>query len=140
MENIKFRAWDKKLESMAKVVSLSFYEEDSPFYGNETEAFLHYDKLDTTRLRSFKDIELMQCTGLKDNNGEDVYIGDCFKDCDGNIHIVTFKNGAFGCDNKLLINYHTQESIITHEPLVNYVYDGIEVIGNIYENRELSYI
>ena len=140
MGNIKFRAWDEKLKSMAKIISLSFYEEDSPLYGNETEAFLYYEELETNSLRAFNDIELMQYTGLKDKYGVEIYDGDCFKDCDGKLHIVTFKNGGFGCDTKFLIDYHTQESILTHEPLINFVHDEIEVVGNIYENKELLHI
>ena len=135
MREIKFRAWLKESKKMRTVNDLTFNKLDSEPVGvndcGDSNCSTCVDWYE------WNQVELMQYTGLKDKNGVEIFEGDCFKDCDGKRNVVTFKNGGFGCAGKLLINYHTKESITTHEPLINYVLDSAEVIGNIYENPEL---
>lgn len=82
----------------------------------------------------FEDGILMQSTGLKDNNGKEIYDGDIvrFTLKDGFSYVideegvVTYKLGAFyilnGLTEYLISNINTKD---------------IEVVGNIYENPEL---
>ena len=85
--------------------------------------------------------ELMQCTGLKDKNGKLIYEGDILKcyyidsDTDNQEFdlmkmVYNDKYCAFG-----LIGLKTSH----FEDFVNYDYiaEDYEVIGNIYENKEL---
>lgn len=128
MREIKFRAWDKKLKSMAKVISLSFYEEGSDYKGNETESFLYYEKLDSTNLRPFEDIELMQYTGLKDKNGVEIFEGDIIEYFYGCRFKVAFKDFLFGW---------VEGEFIPFANMAKSEFLNFKVIGNIYENKEL---
>ncbi|MCD6473673.1 MAG: hypothetical protein J7K47_02020 [Thermoplasmata archaeon] len=88
---------------------------------------------------------LMQYTGLKDKNGKEIYEGDIVKiydeDFDGNIEIikiakVVFKNASFFLEPAL----DEGSFIYTLSAELEYWDIGgceIEVIGNIYENKEL---
>lgn len=90
------------------------------------------------------DIILMQCTGLKDRGGEEIYCG----------HIVKGKRIGNEKDNKEIetvgvvkqsfCDLMIEDSHGTHDPISNYCDNmhkdrllGIEVLGNIYENPEL---
>ena len=73
--------------------------------------------------------EYSQDTGLKDKNGKEIYEGYILKRLNGFIYQTIFENGRF---KMVPINTKSLEISIGysgHEP--------IEVIGNIYENREL---
>lgn len=73
MREIKFRAWDKVDKQMFTVKSLHI---DNLVVRSNSLTFYRFD-----------DIELMQYTGIKDENGVDVYEGD---------HITIFKDGYYG--------------------------------------------
>nr|DAF32489.1 MAG TPA: YopX protein [Caudoviricetes sp.] len=80
----------------------------------------------------FREIELMQSTGLKDKNGEEIFEGDIVFDRWANGYTPVFQNGiymAYNPKNLMQNDPSTQFNIIWK--------DGCEVIGNIYENPEL---
>ena len=126
MREIKFRVWDKKHKKMSLVDAIDF-EHDEIYGKNGCERYTP---------KPFKDIELMQYTGLKDKNGKEIYERDIVK---GNYHFkgegwfdtgegdykifsaVEFKNGKFACQS-----FNVGEMT-----------DFVEVIGNIFENPEL---
>lgn len=112
---IKFRAWDKREKILLPVGKIDFNK------GFES-AFLNDHGLNTEC--DMKDLELMQSTGLKDKNGKDCYEGDLI-------------NGRYGKDT-----VYWNESICGFTP---FAYgsnapssEEFEVIGNIYENPELT--
>ena len=73
-----------------------------------------------------EDLIPMQCTGLKDNNGTLIYEGDIVKDDHEAKHQVVWCYNGYQL-NPLFKNGYT----------IVIVVDEIEVIGNIYENKEL---
>lgn len=132
MKTIKYRAWLKEQKEMVEVAEISFENETIAYvydnYAAEEQEWNVYD---------FEEIELMQYAGLKDKNGVEIYEGDYirFTDFDSNQGYegeVAFKGGAFCMLHKI---EGAKRSVIMATMLD---VDGyIEVIGNIYENKEL---
>ena len=78
-----------------------------------------------------EDIDLIQCTGLKDKHGTLIYIGDVVKDdATNSIYKVGEKKCAIYLENDEYIGYF-------HELSMSFAEKRLEVIGNIYENFEL---
>ena len=126
MREIKFRAWDKNLEFMIDpgYLSLDGGGLQSVFYDN-------CDAEESRWEEDVRDIELMQYTGLKDKNGKEIYEGDAILLDYGRgkrVAVVEWSNSSAG------FVYHTLADSFLH-PLTGKPAD--EVIGNIYENKEL---
>ena len=80
----------------------------------------------------FDEIVLMQSTGLKDKNGKEVFIGDiikCTRGCLHEVYIEKEYGGTYfgGMPAVYLKDLREGYAWTEHE----------EIIGNIYENREL---
>lgn len=75
----------------------------------------------------FDEVEFMDNTGFKDENGKYIYVGDIVKDGDD---IYTIKRSEV---YKILSMSNKKLSIFLDECICK----EIEVIGNIYENKEL---
>ncbi|PSM52769.1 YopX domain-containing protein [Campylobacter blaseri] len=73
----------------------------------------------------FKNVELMEYTGVKDANGVEIYEGDILKTDDGYLAKVDFYDGEFkAIEDDVSLN------------LADYAISS-SVVGNIYENPEL---
>ena len=100
----------------------------------DTKVIEVYDEsCNTYRYLDFEDVEFMENTGLKDKNGKYIYVGD----------IVTV-NGTWDC----IIEYKQSSCAFVLKSIdsrwstgyfSNYdnIEEMLEVIGNIYENKEL---
>jgi len=128
MREIKFRAWDKRTRLMFLVREMFW------LVGG-----LQVDDGATTQ-RGFapKDFAIMQYTGLKDKNGVEIYEGDILDRLDKILCVVTFEDGKFGWN----IRYKNPELNQRQDYFGrNYANQNraseLEIIGNIYENKEL---
>ena len=120
---IKFRGWDSVNEVMLPVESINF-----------REGCVSLNEGDNSLTDTLEMIELMQYTGLKDKNGDEIYVGD--------ILINTRKSKLnLGIENqKYLVVYKTLG--IDLKPLfkgmaLKFDYSDLKKIGNLYENSEL---
>ncbi|MGN9388614.1 YopX family protein, partial [Enterococcus faecalis] len=123
----KFRAWDKKYKKMMKVNQIDF---------EKKTVWLEADNGDHenrhTLTREFKDVILMQSTGLKDKNGVEIFEGD----------IVQYRDGEYSYLGIVKRDCY-QFFIDGIEPDDNYdfidvsnTFDGtssLEILGNIHE-------
>ncbi len=126
----KFRVWMKSLKWMCDVTNISF---DSKFVDicqqGDTERY-------TEMSVEFDEITLMQSTGLFDRNGKEIFDGDilAFKTDDEVINVNVFwdkEHALFMFESK---KYNEQGLLA--ELVENNTYP-FEIIGNIYENKEL---
>lgn len=119
----KFRAYHMKSKMMAKVVELHLENKmatldiytnkiypNSDYWWKETEV-------------PYSEIKLMQYSDLKDSKGNEIYEGD----------IVQVENYS---DNRMEVIFKDGCFWINYEPLWKVNVD-LEVLGNIYENKEL---
>lgn len=111
-DRFKFRVWDKEFNK---------YWTDEAI--KENAAWLLFPDND-----NIDNIEVEQCTGLKDKNGKLIYEGDilsCMINCPRKC-VVEFYRNAF-CLNE---NGSHSEDVVFSDKCC-------EVIGNIHENEEL---
>lgn len=121
-DRFKFRIWDKKLKKLAKW-------NDNPYHNMEIMNYICVDNPVTDW--KHEDYVLMQCTGLKDNNGKLIYEGDVVRI----FHVSGTMQGKLFTDvvewNELRCRFDTEKYGVFDED------DTYEVIGNIYQNPEL---
>ncbi len=112
MREIKFRAWDKRNKKMYKHEEIYIWDR-----------FMKDDM-------SFQYAPLMQYTGLKDKNGEEIYEGD----------ILEYKS-TFGKNERtelLLVSWSNTDGMWCMGYIrTDYAIRNSSVIGNIYEHPEL---
>lgn len=118
MDRFKFRVWDKVFNK---------YWTDEAI--KENAAWLLFPDND-----NIENIEIEQCTGLKDKNGNLIFEGDVVR-----INGLWYAGGPAGySENKCVVEY--DEEVAGFTPMCNYdcdcyVYhdaDKCEVIGNIH--------
>ena len=132
MREIKFRAWDKKNKKWIGTFDLiDIYE-------------LGIDgKWELYRIDDFDDVEFVQCTGLKDRKGVEIYEGDIVGGYPHGTVFVRWCN-EYACFES--VSYEDVDNGETVERKeVTHLFandfkdcnDAWEVIGNIYESPEL---
>lgn len=122
----KFRVWDKKTNKMRACYGFNQLEGVCFVSSVANDEFKGRLKTIHELKRDFNEVEIMQSTGLKDVNGNEIFEGDIIQYIDNNIckAVVEFVDCCFW---------------VKHEALW-IVWDEnprLEIIGNIYENAEL---
>lgn len=116
MREIEFRAWLKDEKRMTNVVRLDLLEND-----DNDICIIYRVKPYLLGKKHSKYFELMQNTGLKDKNGVKIFEGD----------IVKFERKNFE------VKYSFGRFVIGLNMPISSIRSDCEVIGNIYENKEL---
>ena len=118
---LRFRAWLKKRQEMDNEIDHISWLED--------ELYCIGDGI--TYMVSAEDLVLMQSTGLVDKNGKEIFEGDIVK-MSKDVYseptyyeVVRHRGGAYRLESK----QHGCELWLRHT--------DCEVVGNVYENREL---
>jgi uncharacterized phage protein (TIGR01671 family) len=139
MREIKFRAWDKKTESMVEVMNLDYFTNSGCTKKSPSHLYVHEYSISfngETDSLQYDDIsdrfELMQYTGLNDKNGKEIYEWDILQwkfNNEDRLYKVLWDNG---CGRWLVENINDTKDIthILHDSFT-------EIVGNIYENPEL---
>ena len=126
MKTPKYRAWIKDKHKMVDVCCLGIIE-GKPYiisYGNNPYSWYEF--------------ELMEFIGLKDKKGREIYEGDLVKytvgDSDPVIDIVCYNKeyACFGLKDDTGDFLYSFDWILGETKL-----DDIEIVGNIYENKDL---
>ena len=136
MREIEFRAYIKDKKQIVDVIDINFMQ----------ETIGYMNKADTKYTYAyFKDIELMQYTGLKDKNGKKIYEGDIVKLKELNYNyewtaIVEFGNPnseyVWGWNLKPItkdVGWNLDILCWVEMPIGA----SCEIIGNIFDNPEL---
>jgi hypothetical protein len=129
MREIKFRWYCKKCKKMR-------YNDDCfiAFYNTNNDSGEYVDIcIETDGCTHDKHKEVMQFTGLKDKNGKENYDLDFLK-YKGEIYKVYWDESSFRFNLARFNNFSELSSL---DNLCYFESIGIEVIGNIYDNKEL---
>ena len=126
MREIKFRAWDVngvEMVSWERLLRIRYGKEGGNLFNDP-------------------DHKLMQYTGLKDKNDKKIYEGDVcdFKRSDelcGEVDLPVGMSGEIKWDDSTDACFYIETNIDRIPYVKLYYAENLEVIGNIYENKEL---
>ncbi|HHX13230.1 MAG TPA: hypothetical protein GX731_10440 [Clostridiales bacterium] len=141
MREIKFRVWDKNERVMYPpefVTSIDLYE---GFIELGEETYGEYTELLWDKVLQLDECEMLQYTGINDENGTEIYEGDVLRwsseDNDGSMLVsneqVIYNDGRF-----VMLNEKGQIVDLLKDAIkYNKSYEKVELVGNAYENKEL---
>nr|DAO14942.1 MAG TPA: YopX protein [Caudoviricetes sp.] len=139
------KVYIKSLDMVLPVEVINYHEKTVEVYFNDNADNVPYD---------FDEVELIENTGIKDKNGKYIYVGDIVKfddefptwdyegelsACDGfNVAIVTKEKNFITLTNFQADDGGLEEMLFTRDLIISELnFEDFEVIGNIYENKEL---
>lgn len=136
-----FRVWDKTYNQL-------FYDaQDTYDFTRGTPTPIMADSFGEL-IEDTENFHLMQSTGMVDKNNKEIFEGDLIRDENNDLFIVQF-NTAYDIQtinqiepwttNLSLEDNETDFDMVNHKIMwyKNYINKKVEVIGNIYENKEL---
>lgn len=124
MREIKFRAWVKDRKAIFEVISIDYVSKKVTYIVERTGHLLNI------RHDKFNDVELMQYTGIKDKDNKEIYEGDIVIQNNKRHRVIFDEENARFCirDDEFELNVG----------FTNNNNERMEVVGNIYENSELT--
>ena len=127
MRKIKFRAWDKKKKKM-----YYFGDKECPDFMSLNGKIVYSDDNHRPDFCESERYIPLQYTGLKDKNGKEIYEGDIVRGPDKLLYLIFWDNPSAGF--KLDDLGRTPKNKRYN---VDFSWDDIEVIGDVYENKDL---
>ncbi|MEX1452673.1 YopX family protein [Enterococcus sp. GC34] len=126
----KFRAWDKRENTMRDVAVLHFTK------GGKVNSIEYWKTPSELKSYHVRNLVLMQSTGLKDKNGVEIFEGDVVK-----VTVNNYGTGErFEQIDKVVYEdcrFCFNDDFYYSETIKYSGYENKEVIGNVYENPEL---
>lgn len=139
------KVYIKSLNMVLPVEVINYHEKIVEVYFNDSADNVPY---------KFNEVELIENTGIKDKNRKYIYVGDIVKfddefptwdyegelsACDGfNVAIVTKEKNFITLTNFQADDGGLEEMLFTRNLIISELnFEDFEVIGNIYENKDL---
>ncbi|WP_142917754.1 YopX family protein [Streptococcus gallolyticus] len=119
MGEIKFRAWWEKGKRMLDIATIDFLEKEVKSHANV--------------MYSFDEIELMQSTGLVDENGKEVFEGDVLLTYDAELAKVYWDDVLAGW----FVDFIYETAELSEVAGLQSSRSICAIVGNVYENPEL---
>ena len=135
MKEVKFRVWDRNEEIMAEITSIRFSKSQHTLigyrYSKNGKVIDNQSYIDEN---GWGTAALMQYTGLKDKNGNEIYEGDVveYKDFSSGLYLFREQPKTTG-----IIKINNLLRGIYLKGMGTFEGSKVEVIGNIFENKEL---
>ena len=126
---IKFKVWCNENEQFIQFNKMGFLEDGSLWYVQGIDE--NEEETDPPYFENQNDWELMQYTGLKDKNGVEIYEGDIL------FHPLQGRRKVFYPYSETVASYGLRDIDNGFGSTLQDSHAIWEVIGNIYENKEL---
>lgn len=120
------KVYKKSLNKVFEVESIRFDTKVVEIYDEEASRYCYCD---------FDEVEFIYGTGFKDKNGKEIESGDILKTEFEDVFSIKFNNVSGFCAIKEDIRYWLVEEDLEYE--LRETLSKTEVIGNIYEKKEL---
>ena len=128
----KFRAWHNELGRMMSISDMWFNVESLGEIGLNDAVMNDYITV------SPDEIELMQSTGLKDKNGKEIFEGDIITNGQNVMCMKRHNTLGFYVEEKGEVEFIADSAVLEDfEEDAKEIADSLEILGNIYENKEL---